>query len=116
MARIAIKRIYDPPSDRDGFRVLVDRIWPRGISKKDAAIDRWAKEIAPSAALRMWFRHDPAKWQEFRKRYRDELDDRVSELRHLLEECGKRRMTLLFSTKDTEHNQAVVLREVLAKM
>jgi uncharacterized protein YeaO (DUF488 family) len=116
LARIEIKRIYDPPSDQDGFRVLVDRIWPRGISKKDAAIDHWAKDMAPSTALRKWFDHDPAKWKEFRRRYQDELESRASELHHLLQDCGDRRMTLLFSAKDTEHNQAVVLKEVLARM
>lgn len=116
MSRISIKRIYDPFSERDGYRVLVDRVWPRGISRKDAVIDRWAKDIAPSTALRKWFGHDPAKWTGFRKRYRKELEGRVSDLRRLLEECSRRRMTLLFAAKDTERNQAVVLKEALEGM
>jgi uncharacterized protein YeaO (DUF488 family) len=81
MPRIAIKRIYDPPAEEDGFRVLVDRVWPRGISKKDAAIDHWAKDIAPSTELRKWFNHDPARWNEFQERYRQELENRISTLR-----------------------------------
>jgi uncharacterized protein YeaO (DUF488 family) len=116
MPRIAIKRIYDPPAPEDGFRVLVDRVWPRGMSKKEAAIDHWAKDIGPSTELRKWFNHDPARWREFRERYQGELKDRVSDLRQLLTECGRRRMTLLFSAKDTEHNQAVVLKDVLEKL
>jgi uncharacterized protein YeaO (DUF488 family) len=116
MARIAIKRIYDPPAEEDGFRVLVDRVWPRGVSKKEAAIEHWAKDIGPSTELRKWFNHDPARWQEFRKRYQGELKDRVSDLRQLLKERGRRRMTLLFSARDTEHNQAIVLKDVLERM
>ncbi|MCC7016818.1 MAG: DUF488 domain-containing protein [Rhodospirillales bacterium] len=114
--RIAIKRIYVPSSERDGYRVLVDRVWPRGVSRKNAAIDHWAKDIAPSTALRKWFGHDPAKWTEFRKRYRKEIEGRISDLRRLLEECGRRRMTLLFAAKDTKHNQAVVLKNALEGM
>lgn len=116
MPRIAIKRIYDAPAQEDGFRVLVDRVWPRGVSKKDAAIDLWAKDIGPSTELRKWFNHDPARWPEFRKRYQGELTDRIADLRQLLKECGRRPMTLLFSAKDTEHNQAVVLKDVLEGM
>lgn len=110
---IAIKRIYDGASRRDGFRVLVDRVWPRGVSKEEADIDRWAKEIAPSSKLRKWFGHDPEKWDAFRKRYREELDERTDTLRKLLDDCDGKRMTLLFGAKDTEHNQAVVLKDVL---
>jgi uncharacterized protein YeaO (DUF488 family) len=116
MPRIAIKRIYDPPAEEDGFRVLVDRVWPRGISKKDAAIDHWAKDIAPSTELRKWFNHDPARWNEFQERYRQELENRISTLRQLAEKDGDRRVTLLFSAKNTEHNQAVVLKGVLERM
>ncbi|SLN26890.1 DUF488 domain-containing protein [Oceanibacterium hippocampi] len=110
---IAIKRIYDGASRRDGYRVLVDRVWPRGVSKEEADIDRWAKEIAPSSKLRKWFGHDPERWDEFRKRYREELDEQTDTLRELLDDCGGKRMTLLFGAKDTEHNQAVVLKDVL---
>lgn len=114
--RISIKRIYDPHSAEDGFRVLVDRVWPRGISKRTAAIDRWAKDVAPSTALRKWFGHDSAKWREFRKRYRKELESRASDLGRLLKERGHRRLTLLFAAKNTECNQAVVLRDVLEEL
>jgi uncharacterized protein YeaO (DUF488 family) len=111
--RIAIKRVYLPPDKGDGQRVLVDRLWPRGVSKHDAAVDVWLKEIAPSAELRKWFGHDPAKWGEFRKRYRAELadnDELVAQLRALIEEG---RVTLLYGAHDEEHNQARVLLELM---
>jgi uncharacterized protein YeaO (DUF488 family) len=110
---IRIKRVYEPPARGDGFRVLVDRVWPRGLSKDKAGLDHWAKEIAPSTALRQWFAHDPDKWPEFRRRYRKELRGRSAALRDLLQMRGRRRMTLLFSARDSDHNQAVVLAEVL---
>lgn len=113
MRRIRIKRIYEPTSRVDGFRVLVDRVWPRGISKEAAAIDYWAKEIAPSAELRKWFGHDPEKWIEFQKRYRTELSRRATEFDSLFENCRNRTITLLFGARDKDHNQAVVLRDVL---
>lgn len=111
--RIAIKRVYLPPDKGDGQRVLVDRLWPRGVSKHDAAVDVWLKEIAPSAKLRKWFGHDPAKWDEFRKRYRAELadnDEPIAQLRALIEEG---RVTLLYGAHDEEHNQARVLLELM---
>ena len=114
MAQIQLKRIYDPPAQSDGFRVLVDRVWPRGISKEAAAIDLWMKAIAPSTELRKWFNHDPRRWEGFRKRYRTELHQHASELDELRRHAAKRRLTLLFGARDTEHNQAVVLKEVLA--
>jgi uncharacterized protein YeaO (DUF488 family) len=110
---VKIKRIYDPPSEDDGVRVLVDRLWPRGISKEAAAIDEWERDIAPSDELRKWFTHDPAKWQEFRKRYIRELrenPDIISKLRAL---ARKGSLTLLFAAKDVAHNNAVVLRELI---
>jgi uncharacterized protein YeaO (DUF488 family) len=113
MAQIQLKRIYDPPAQSDGFRVLVDRVWPRGISKEAAAIDLWMKAIAPSTELRKWFNHDPRRWEGFRKRYRTELQLHASELDELRRHAAKRRLTLLFGAKDTEHNQAVVLKDVL---
>ena len=113
MRRIRIKRIYDPAEDSDGFRVLVDRVWPRGISREKAAIELWAKDLAPSTELRRWFNHDPARWEEFRRRYRAELDQRSGDLRALLAECRDRPLTLLFAARDVDHNQAVVLRDVL---
>ncbi len=112
---VKIKRIYDPPSEDDGVRILVDRLWPRGISKEAAAIDEWERDIAPSDELRKWFSHDPAKWQEFRKRYVSELrknPEVVSKLRTL---AKKGPLTLLFAAKDVAHNNAVVLRELIGK-
>ena len=113
--RIQVKRVYDPPAKSDGFRVLVDRVWPRGVSKAAAAVDLWMKEIAPSAELRIWFGHDTEKWTEFRRRYRAELRDRKSELAELKAHARHGRVTLVFSARDTEHNQAVVLQEVLGR-
>ncbi len=110
---ILLKRAYDPPSPEDGLRVLVDRLWPRGLRKADAAIDRWLKEIAPTAELRRWFGHDPSRWEEFRRRYRAELathPDLLNELRRL---AGGSRVTLVYSARDEHHNDAIVLREVL---
>ena len=108
-----LRRIYDTPPADDGLRVLVDRLWPRGLRKADAEVDVWAREIAPSAELRRWFAHDPARWTEFRARYRDELSRQSEALDGLLAECRKGPVTLLYAARDTEHNQAVVLREVL---
>ncbi|MFI0844650.1 DUF488 domain-containing protein [Mesorhizobium sp. IMUNJ 23232] len=111
---LKMKRVYEPPSSEDGFRILVDRLWPRGLAKADAAIDLWLKEVAPSAELRRWFGHDPEKWQEFRRRYRDELDgntEAVEELRQAI--SGKEKVTLLYAARDDEHNNAVALRDYL---
>lgn len=113
--KLGIKRVYDPPAKADGLRILVDRLWPRGPSKQGAKIDHWFRDVAPSGRLRKWFPHDLARWDEFRKRYVRELDrspEAVAELRKLL---SRRRATLLFAAKDAEHNNAVVLREYLAK-
>jgi uncharacterized protein YeaO (DUF488 family) len=112
MARIRLKRAYEPPEDGDGRRILVDRLWPRGVSKADAAIDLWLKEVAPTAALRKWFGHEPERWPEFRKRYREELDANpaVAELRRM---AAAGPVTLVFGARDREHNDAVVLAEYL---
>lgn len=109
---IKLKRAYETPAKSDGMRILVDRLWPRGLSKARAAIDQWLKEVAPSNELRQWFGHDPEKWPEFRKRYRAELKDNpaLAELRAL---SRKGTVTLVYSAKDELHNQAVVLRQVL---
>ena len=112
---VKIKRIYDPPSPRDGKRVLVDRLWPRGIKKEEAHVDEWLKEIAPSNELRKWFSHDASKWEEFRKRYLRELRTRPEIVRKLKQEAKKNTITLLFAAKDVEHDNAVVLREVLRR-
>jgi len=110
---IQIKRVYEQPAPTDGYRVLVDRIWPRGLSKEQAALDQWARDLAPSTALRKWFAHDPARWQEFQKRYRAELADRTHELDELLRRARKGRLTLVYGARDTSHNQAQVLKQIL---
>lgn len=112
---IKIKRIYESPSSNDGKRVLVDRLWPRGIGKDRAKIDEWLKDIAPSAALRKWFGHDPARWQAFRERYEKELDANADLVAHLRREARRGSMTLLFSAKDGEHNNAIVLKKVIER-
>lgn len=112
---IHIKRVYEAPAPDDGFRVLVDRLWPRGMTRERARVDAWPKEVAPSTALRLWFRHDPERWEEFRRRYKAELTDNpaLDDLRALLR--GHKRVTLLYGAKVTDHNHAIVLREVLAR-
>ncbi len=112
---IKMKRAYDPPSNDDGARYLVDRLWPRGVKKEDLHVDGWLKEVAPSTELRKWFGHDPAKWDEFQQRYRRELEDNVAAWQPLLDAARKGTLTLVYSAKDTEHNDAVVLRDVLEK-
>lgn len=113
MSTLRIKRVYDPPSRTDGWRVLVDRLWPRGISKERARLDAWAKEVAPSAALRAWFGHDPQKWQLFRKKYRAELEKNpaVDEMKKMIRAHAT--VTLVYGARDATHNQAVVAREFL---
>lgn len=115
MARydIAIKRVYEPPSDNDGERVLVDRLWPRGLSKEKADVALWQKEIAPSTELRKWFDHDPAKWAEFQKRFRAELDGNAEAVKELRDLAAKGKVTLLYSAHDEVHNNAVVLAAYL---
>lgn len=113
--RIKIKRIYAPPSPGDGKRILIDRLWPRGVSKSAARIDVWLKDIAPSNQLRTWFNHDPDKWTEFARRYGRELQEKANVLQELRMEAGKGIITLLFAAKDEEHNNAVVLRKHLTR-
>ncbi|HEX8960539.1 MAG TPA: DUF488 domain-containing protein [Geobacteraceae bacterium] len=110
---VRIKRIYDEPAPGDGRRVLIDRLWPRGISKDEAGIDEWLKEVAPSDELRKWFGHEPARWEEFRRRYWEELKVHGEILERLRSEARKGTVTLLFAAKDAEHNNAVVLKEML---
>jgi len=112
---IATKRAYDPPAGDDGYRVLVDRVWPRGVAKDQLEIDAWLKELAPSAELRKWFGHDPNKWQEFRQRYARELEPRADALEQLVEKARAGRVTLIFGAKDTEHNNAVALKEEIER-
>lgn len=110
---IQIKRAYDTLNAEDGYRILVDRIWPRGVSKDELKADLWLKEVAPSNELRKWFNHDPAKWQEFKKRYRQELANNPAfgQLKQIVKK--EKAVTLLFGAADTHHNQAVALKEFL---
>lgn len=110
---IAIKRVYEPAAGADGYRVLVDRIWPRGLKKDEANIDLWLREAAPSTKLRQWFRHDPARWDEFCRRYREELRNKSDVLALLTAQARKGRVTLLYSARDEQHNQAVALSAYL---
>jgi uncharacterized protein YeaO (DUF488 family) len=112
---IQLKRAYEKPTPEDGTRILVDRLWPRGLSKKKAAIDQWFKEIAPSTELRKWFAHDPARWQEFRRRYVAELQDHADELGEIRRRARTNRITLVYAARDELHNEAVVLRDILTR-
>ncbi len=111
--QVRIKRVYEEPDAHDGLRVLVDRLWPRGLSKSQAKVDLWLREIAPSTELRKWFGHDPAKWTEFQRRYCAELQRNSEQVRLLRQELHKGPVTLLFGAKDVHHNEAVVLEEIL---
>lgn len=111
---IVLKRIYEPYSDHDGFRILVDRLWPRGVSKEEAVLDKWLKDIAPSTELRKWFNHDPEKWVDFKKKYKVELKDKKEYLEEIIAaEKKHKRVTLLYGAKDEKQNQAVVIAKVL---
>jgi uncharacterized protein YeaO (DUF488 family) len=113
---LQIKRIYDEADPSDGLRILVDRLWPRGISKERARVDRWEKELAPSDGLRRWFGHDPERWQEFKSRYGSELEGQGELLHEIAAQAAKGAVTLLYAAKDEEHNNAVVLQELLGKV
>jgi len=113
---IRLKRVYDKPAKSDGHRVLIDRLWPRGVKKNRARIDQWLKNIAPSTKLRKRFGHDPSRWMEFKKRYAAELDDCHEQVEKLVREARKRTVTLLFSAKDIEHNNAVALKEYIEQL
>jgi len=110
---VRLKRVYDEPEPEDGLRVLVDRLWPRGLSREQAQLDRWEKELAPSDELRRWFAHDPEKWPEFRRRFRQELQDQRPLLLQLAQEAASGKLTLLYAAKDEQHNNAVALKEML---
>jgi uncharacterized protein YeaO (DUF488 family) len=112
---IKIKRVYDAPSKDDGARILVDHLWPRGKSKKGLKIKEWMKDIAPSLELIKWFSHDPEKWLEFKKRYQKELKSKKDLIKSLKEIAEKQQLTLLYAAKDTEHNNAVVLQDLLRR-
>jgi len=113
---VKIKRVYDEPERGDGERILVDRLWPRGLSKRAAAVDQWTKELGPSDELRKWFGHDPARWREFRRRYLSELRSQRETLAALARKGKRGAVTLLFAAHDTEHNNAVVLKEAIGRL
>lgn len=110
---ILVKRVYDPPAADDGYRVLVDRLWPRGVRKAEVAVDAWLKELAPSTALRKWFDHDPDKWQEFKRRYFKELTTQRESLSVLAARARRETVTLLFAARASRYNNAVALKEYL---
>ena len=112
---IRTKRVYAPPEASDGARILVDRLWPRGLSKAAARIDGWRKDLAPSGELRKWFEHDPSKWEEFRRRYRSELESagRMEDLRILGKKARKETITLVYAARDETHNHAVALEKLI---
>lgn len=112
---IELKRVYEPKGATDGLRILVDRLWPRGLSKEQAAVDRWLRDLAPSTELRRWFGHDPARWDEFRRRYVGELQEHGDLLEEVRSLARRGRVTLLYAARDEAHNDAVALRELLLK-
>jgi uncharacterized protein YeaO (DUF488 family) len=113
---VKIKRVYDPAERGDGERILVDRLWPRGLSKRAAAIDEWMKDLGPSHELRKWFGHDPRRWSEFRRRYVAELRTQRDPLMAIVRKATRGAVTLLFGARDPEHNQAVVLKGVIERL
>ena len=113
MANIQLKRVYEPSSKEDGVRILVDRLWPRGLTKKKAAVDLWLKDIAPTTELRKWFGHDPARWKEFQVRYRKELRADKEAVDLLKQKSKEGTVTLVYGAKDQEHNEALVLQKML---
>jgi uncharacterized protein YeaO (DUF488 family) len=113
MAMIQLKRVYKAPSRKDGLRVLVERLWPRGLTKERAAVDVWLKDVAPSPELRKWFGHDPARWEQFQERYRRELREKKDAVRLLKVEAKEGTVTLVYAARDEEHNGALVLKRIL---
>jgi uncharacterized protein YeaO (DUF488 family) len=111
---IKLKRVYEEPLPNDGLRILVDRLWPRGLTKERAAVDLWLKDVAPSTELRKWFGHDPAKWKQFQVRYRKELQEKKDALRLLKQKSTGHTVTLVYGARDEEHNEALVLKKILA--
>lgn len=115
MAQIRLKRVYDPPATADGQRILVERLWPRGMTKEAAAVDLWLKEVSPSPALRQWYAHDPAKWPEFQRRYLAELAANKSAVEELRALCAKGPVTFVYAAKDEARNSAAALKAYLEK-
>lgn len=110
---IHLKRVYEEPSRKDGFRILVDRLWPRGLTKQRAAVDLWLKDVAPSTELRNWFAHDTVKWKQFQARYRKELGKKKDALDLLKQKSKEHTVTLVYGARDEEHNEAIVLKRIL---
>lgn len=115
MMEIKLKRVYEKSAKEDGTRILVDRLWPRGLTKQKANIDMWLKEVAPSTELRKWFHHDPDKWKEFKKRYLLELKNKEEQIEILKKQLRRGAVTLVYGAKDEEHNEAIVLKELLRR-
>lgn len=113
MMNIRIKRVYEEPDRKDGKRILVDRLWPRGLTKEKAKVDLWLKNVAPSTELRKWFAHDPSRWAEFQSRYREEIKNNKEQISLLKQEAAKGTVTLVYGAKDQEHNEAVILQALL---
>src|SRR4051794_39334419 len=113
---VKIKRVYEKPDEGDGTRILVDRLWPRGLTKEKAKVDLWLKEIAPTTTLRKWFSHDPEKWDEFKKRYLSELKNNTEAVSTLKDEIKKGPVTLIYGARDEEHNEALVLKNTIDKL
>jgi uncharacterized protein YeaO (DUF488 family) len=112
---LKVKRVYEPPSREDGKRILIDRLWPRGLKKEEARVDEWLRDLAPSTELRKWYGHDPAKWTEFKKRYKKELDKQSDLLERIKTAARKGTVTLVFAAKDSEHCNAAALKEMLGE-
>ncbi len=110
---VRLKRAYDEPADDDGYRILIDRLWPRGVARERARLDEWARELAPSTELRRWFGHEPERFAEFRRRYAAELAAQGDKLEELRERARRGTLTLVYAARDTEHNDAVVLADIL---
>ena len=110
---IQLKRAYEKPSKDDGMRILVERLWPRGLTKERAAVDLWVKDLAPSPELRKWFGHEPAKWEEFQVRYRKELAGKKDAMKLLKEKCAGKTITFVYGARDEEHNSAMILKSVI---
>ena len=110
---IKLKRVYESPSPKDGLRVLVERLWPRGLTKERAAVDLWLKDVAPSPALRKWFGHDPARWEQFQERYRQELRQKKDAVQLLKQKAKEGTVTLVYAARDEDHNGALALKEFL---
>jgi uncharacterized protein YeaO (DUF488 family) len=110
---VRTKRVYDPAEPGDGYRVLIDRLWPRGVSRERAQLDEWARDLAPSTDLRKWFNHDPERFPEFRQRYREELRAHTDQIDALRARAGRGPVTIVYGARDTEHNDAVVIAELV---